>query len=70
MRQTRENVVKLLKAMAENTQHCAEGLRDDAPDVARGMHGEVEGMQCAIWLLTDANYFREIEAIYFPSDGE
>lgn len=70
MRQTRENVVKLLKAMVENSQHCAKGLKDNAPDVARGLRGEAEGMQRAIWLLADANYFRAIESIYFPSDEE
>lgn len=70
MRQTKENVIKLLEVMAENSRHCAEGLKDDAPDVARGLRGEAEGMQRAIWLLTDANYFHEIESIYFSSEGE
>lgn len=70
MRQTQANVVKLLEAMIQNERYCANGLEHDAPDVARSMRGSADGMQTAIWLLTNPGYFNSMAAIHFPSENE
>lgn len=68
MRNTRENVVKLLKAMHMNTHACANAYDDT--EAARRLRMEALGLHNAISLLTEPDYFNEIWAIYFPSDGE
>lgn len=68
MRNTRENVVKLLKAMHMNTHACANAYVDT--EAARRLRMEALGLSNAISLLTEPDYFNEIWAIYFISDGK
>lgn len=68
MRNTRENVIKLLKAMHMNTHACANAYGDT--EAARRLRMEALGLSNAISLLTEPDYFNEIWAIYFPSDGK
>lgn len=70
MRQTKENAIKLLAAMLRNTLDVARDMEADNPQIAREWRHEADGFQQAIWLLTDASYFKKIENIYFPSENE
>lgn len=70
MRQTKANVVKLLEAMRRNTRDVAKDMEADNPQFARELQREANGLQKAIWLLTDASYFSRITEIHFPSENE
>lgn len=65
MKNTPENVVKVLKAMKENTkarEASAERLGNKARrDVCTG---EINAYDRAIWLLTDGEYFDEMAKIF------
>lgn len=64
MRQTKENVVKLLKEMRKNAHAVAEMLRDDNPVVSSRFVSYASAYDEAIWLLTDSNYFNKVADIY------
>lgn len=70
MRQTKDNAIKLLAAMLHNSMDVARDMEADNPQFARELRHEADGFQQAIWLLTDASYFKKIEDIYFPSENE
>lgn len=70
MRQTKANVVKLLAAMCRNTLDVARDVEPRNPQFARELRQQADGYQDAIWLLTDPDYFKKIENIYFPSGNE
>ena len=66
MKNTRNNVIKLLKAMRSNTHACARHYGDT--EAARRLRMEALGLSSAINLLTEPDYFNDIWAIYFPSE--
>lgn len=66
MRNTRENVIKVLKAMYANAHACAKYYGDT--EAARRLRMEALGLSSAIDLLTEPDYFNDIWAIYFPSE--
>ena len=70
MRQTKDNAIKLLAAMCRNTLDVAKDMEADNPQFARELRHEADGFQQAIWLLTEPNFFKKIENIYFPSEDE
>lgn len=70
MEHTKENSIKLLAAMCRNTLDVAKDMEADNPQFAWELRHEADGFQQAIWLLTDPNYFKKIENIYFSSENE
>lgn len=70
MRQTKANVVKLLEAMRDNTRAVARDVEPSNPQFACELRHEAAGLQDAIWLLTEPDYFNKIAEIHFPSDPE
>lgn len=64
MRQTKENVVKLLSEMSKNARSVAESFAPKNPIRASSFRAYAMAYDEAIWLLTDANYFNEIAKIY------
>jgi hypothetical protein len=69
MENTRENVVKLLQAMAENAHLVADFHKDD-PEFASLMRTEAICREQAIWLLTDVKFFNSIWDSYIGKEGE
>lgn len=69
MRQTKANVVKLLEAMADNTRAVARDVEPSNPQFARELRQQAGGLQDAIWLLTEPDYFNKIAEIHFSSEN-
>lgn len=70
MRQTKDNAIKLLAAMRDNTRAVARDIEPSKPQFARELRQQASGLQSAIWLLTEPNFFNKIAEIHFPSENE
>ena len=70
MENTRENVVKLLQAMAENAHFIADSHKDQDPEFASMMRRAAIDREQAIWLLTDVKFFNDIWDSYIGKEGE
>lgn len=64
MENTRENVVALLRKMAEN-EHCiADGVKYSDPELSRITRLHAIDYELCIFLLTEPEYFKTIYKIY------
>lgn len=62
VRNTRANVVELLKARKENLYACARATTN--PETAKHYRCEAMGLDAAISYLTDKEYFQDIWNIF------
>lgn len=70
MENTRENLVKLLKAMAENAHLIADSHKDQDPEFASMMRRHAIDREQFIWMLTDEKFFNSIWDSYIGKEGE
>ena len=70
MKKTKANIIKILAAMKENSLDCAKCVESDGDkDFAARLRAEAEGLQTAIWLISDYNdSFKSYGKIFFPDD--
>ena len=70
MKKTKVNMVKILAAMKKNNLALAKSVEKDGDDIwAARLRAEAEGLQTAIWLISDYNdSFKSYGKIYFPDD--
>ena len=70
MKKTKANMIKILAAMRENTSDCAKWAESDGDkDFAARLKAEAQGLQEAIWIISNYNNsFESYGAIYFPDD--
>lgn len=68
MENTRENVVKLLRAMADNNHSLADSYKDD-PEFSSLMRIQAIDYEVAIWLLTEPEYFNDIWKIHMKEEN-
>ena len=70
MKKTKANMVKILAAMKKNNLTLAKSVEKDGDDIwAARLKAEAEGLQTAIWLISDYNdSFKSYGKIYFPED--
>ena len=70
MKKTKANMIKILAAMRENTSDCAKCAESDGDKVfAARLRAEAEGLQEAIWIISNYNNsFEGYGKIYFPDD--
>lgn len=70
MKKTKANMIKILAAMKENNLTLAKSVEKDGDDIwAARLRAETDGLQEAIWLIS--NYNNSFEAygkIYFPKE--
>ena len=64
MRNTRENVVKLLEARIKNLRDIASSAKSDKPEWAKNLRYEATGLEAALEYLTDNKYFNEVYEIF------
>lgn len=64
MENTRENVVNLLKKMAENNHVIADGTKYSDPEFSKIERRHAMDYELCIFLLTDPKYFNTIYKIY------
>ena len=70
MKKTKANMTKILAAMKKNNLTLAKSVEKDGDDIwAARLRAEAEGLQTAIWLISDYNdSFKSYGKIYFPDD--
>ena len=70
MKKTKTNMIKILAAMRENTSDCAKWAESDGDKVfAARLRAEAEGLQEAIWVISNYNNsFEDYGKIFFPDD--
>ena len=70
MKKTKANMIKILAAMRENTSDCAKWAESDGDkDFAARLKAEAQGLQEAIWIISNYNNsFESYGKIYFPDD--
>ena len=70
MKKTKANMTKILAAMKKNNLALAKSVEKDGDDIwAARLRAEAEGLQTAIWLISDYNdSFKSYGKIYFPDD--
>ena len=70
MKKTKANMIKILTAMRENTSDCAKWAESDGDkNFAARLKAEAQGLQEAIWLISNYNNsFEGYGKIYFPDD--
>ena len=70
MKKTKANMIKILAAMRENTCTLAQSVEKDGDDIwAARLRAEAQGLQEAIWIISNYNNsFESYGAIYFPDD--
>ena len=70
MKKTKTNMIKILAAMRENTSDCAKWAESDGDkNFADRLRAEAQGLQEAIWLISNYNNsFEEYGKIFFPDD--
>ena len=70
MKKTKANMIKILAAMRENTSDCAKWAESDGDkNFAARLRAEAQGLQEAIWIISNYNNsFEGYGKIYFPDD--
>ena len=70
MKKTKANMIKILAAMSENTSDCAMWAESDGDKIfAARLRAEAQGLQEAIWIISNYNNsFEGYGKIYFPDD--
>ena len=70
MKKTKENMIKILAAMRENTSDCAKWAESDGDkNLAARLRAEAQGLQEAIWIISNYNNsFESYGSIYFPEE--
>ena len=70
MKKTKANIIKILAAMRENTSDCAKWAESDGDkNFAARLRAEAQGLQEAIWLISNYNdSFEGYGKIYFPEE--
>ena len=70
MKKCKANHIKILAAMRENAYNLAKSAEKDGDDIwAARLRAEAEGLQEAIWLISDYNdSFEGYGKIFFPDD--
>ena len=70
MKKTKANMIKILAAMRENASDCAKWAESDGDKIfAARLRAEAQGLQEAIWIISNYNNsFESYGAIYFPDD--
>ena len=70
MKKTKTNMIKILAAMKENNLTLAKSVKKDGDDIwAARLRAEAQGLQEAIWLISNYNNsFESYGSIYFPDD--
>ena len=70
MKKTKANMIKILAAMKENSLDCAKWAESDGDkDFAARLRAEAQGLQEAIWLISNYNNsFEGYGKIYFLDD--
>ena len=70
MKKTKTNMIKILAAMRENTSDYAKWAESDGDkNFAARLRAEAQGLQEAIWLISNYNNsFEEYGKIFFPDD--
>ena len=70
MKKTKANMTKILAAMRENTSDCAKWAESDGDkNFAARLRAEAQGLQEAIWIISNYNNsFESYGKIYFPDD--
>ena len=70
MKKTKANMIKILAAMRENASNCAKWAESDGDkEFAARLRAEAQGLQEAIWIISDYNNgFKEYGKIFFPDD--
>ena len=70
MKKTKANIIKILAAMKENSLDCAKCVESDGDkDFAARLRAEAQGLQEAIWVISDYNNgFEGYGKIFFPDD--
>lgn len=70
MKKTKANMIKILAAMKENNLALAKSVKKDGDDIwAARLRAEAQGLQEAIWLISNYNNsFEGYGKIYFPDD--
>ena len=70
MKKTKANMIKILAAMKKNNLTLAKSVEKDGDDIwAARLRAEAEGLQTAIWLISDYNdSFKSYGKIYFPEE--
>ena len=70
MKKTKANMIKILAAMRENTSDCAKWAESDGDkNFAARLRAEAQGLQEAIWIISNYNNsFESYGKIYFPDD--
>lgn len=66
---TIDQIVETLRAMHDNAAYCAKELKKDHHfALSNRMSGEAEGLQSAIWMLTNPDYAEKMRATFCPGD--
>ena len=70
MKKTKANMIKILAAMKKNNLTLAKSVEKDGDKIlAERLRAEAEGLQEAIWLISDYNdSFKGYGKIFFPDD--
>ena len=70
MKKTKANMIKILAAMRANNLTLAQSVQKDGDDIwAARLRAEAQGLQEAIWLISNYNNsFESYGSIYFPDD--
>ena len=70
MKKTKANMIKILAAMKENNLALAKSVKKDGDDIwAARLRAEAQGLQEAIWLISNYNNsFEGYGKIYFPKE--
>ena len=70
MKKTKANMIKILAAMRENAYNLAKSIEKDGDDIlAARLKAEAQGLQEAIWIISNYNNsFESYGAIFFPDD--
>ena len=70
MKKTKANMIKILVAMRDNASDCAKWAESDGDKIlAARLRAEAQGLQEAIWIISNYNNsFESYGAIYFPDD--
>ena len=70
MKKTKANMIKILAAMKKNNLALAKSIEKDGDDIlAARLKAEAEGLQTAIWLISNYNdSFEGYGKIFFPEE--
>ena len=70
MKKTKANMIKILAAMKNNASDCARWAESDGDkNFAARLRAEAQGLQEAIWIISNYNNsFEGYGKIYFPDD--